>query len=241
MKMTDTLTAPPARSIVTQMAHQYGMERENFERTLKKTVIPSKVEATNEQLASFLIVCKQYDLNPFIKEIYAYPKRDGGIQPIVPIDGWISLSNRNPAYDGLDFVENENDKGELISVTCAIFRKDRQHPTRITEHLSECRRDTEQWRQMPRRMLRHKAFIQCARIAFGFAGIVDPDEAERMAEMGIIDMPSTTAARATQSRLADIKEKLAPVEPNLAPIPALEVGPLPLHDDIELPDMETPS
>jgi hypothetical protein len=30
-------------------------------------------------------------------------------------------------------------------------------------------------------MLRHKALIQCARVAFGFAGIHDPDEAERIA------------------------------------------------------------
>jgi hypothetical protein len=29
-------------------------------------------------------------------------------------------------------------------------------------------------------MLRHKAFVQAARYAFGFAGIVDPDEADRV-------------------------------------------------------------
>jgi len=32
-------------------------------------------------------------------------------------------------------------------------------------------------------MLRHKAMIQCARLAFGFAGIYDQDEAERIAEV----------------------------------------------------------
>jgi hypothetical protein len=32
-------------------------------------------------------------------------------------------------------------------------------------------------------MLRHKALIQCARYAFGFGGIVDPDEAERMVDV----------------------------------------------------------
>ncbi|ENC7540331.1 phage recombination protein Bet, partial [Salmonella enterica subsp. enterica serovar Brandenburg] len=32
------------------------------------------------------------------------------------------------------------------------------------------------------RMLRHKAMIQCARLAFGFAGIYDKDEAERIVE-----------------------------------------------------------
>jgi hypothetical protein len=38
------------------------------------------------------------------------------------------------------------------------------------------------WKRWPARMLRHKALIQCARIAFSLAGIYDPDEAERIAE-----------------------------------------------------------
>jgi hypothetical protein len=33
---------------------------------------------------------------------------------------------------------------------------------------------------MPKRMLRHKALIQAARIAFGFSGIYDEDEATRI-------------------------------------------------------------
>jgi predicted transcriptional regulator len=38
-------------------------------------------------------------------------------------------------------------------------------------------------------MLRHKALIQCARLAFGYTGIFDQDEAERIAEidMGTVD------------------------------------------------------
>jgi len=46
--------------------------------------------------------------------------------------------------------------------------------------MSECRRDTPTWKRWPARMLRHKAAIQAARYAFGFAGIMEPDEAERM-------------------------------------------------------------
>ena len=34
-------------------------------------------------------------------------------------------------------------------------------------------------------MLRHKAMIQCARLAFGYAGIYDQDEAERIVEKDI--------------------------------------------------------
>jgi hypothetical protein len=45
----------------------------------------------------------------------------------------------------------------------------------VTEFLAECKRGTEPWKNMPRRMLRHKALIQCARVAFGFA-LYDDDE-----------------------------------------------------------------
>ena len=32
----------------------------------------------------------------------------------------------------------------------------------------------------PRRMLRHKAMVQCARACFGLGGVYEPDEAERV-------------------------------------------------------------
>ncbi len=38
-------------------------------------------------------------------------------------------------------------------------------------------------------MLRHKALIQCARVAFGFGGIYDLDEAERIIEKDITPRP----------------------------------------------------
>jgi hypothetical protein len=63
---------------------------------------------------------------------------------------------------------------------CRMFRKDRGHPIAITEYMSECRRDVTPWKTHPKRMLRHKAMIQCARLAFGYVGIYDADEAERI-------------------------------------------------------------
>lgn len=78
------------------------------------------------------------------------------------------------------------------SCTCRIYRKDRNHPICVTEWMDECRREpfktrdgrdvTGPWQSHPKRMLRHKAMIQCARLAFGFAGIYDKDEAERIVE-----------------------------------------------------------
>jgi hypothetical protein len=61
-----------------------------------------------------------------------------------------------------------------------MYRKDRSHPTVVTEYLSECIRATEPWK-MQHRMLRHKTLIQTGRYAFGFSGIYDEDEAERIA------------------------------------------------------------
>jgi len=48
--------------------------------------------------------------------------------------------------------------------------------------MAECRRGTGPWQSHPKRMLRHKAMIQCARLAFGYGGIYDQDEAERIVE-----------------------------------------------------------
>lgn len=168
------------KSILVDMANRYGMEAAMFARTLRATVVPTDV--SDEQFAAFLMVARQYGLNPITKEVFAFPTRSGGIQPIVSVDGWANLINSHPAMDGMEFADTVNDKGELVSVTCRIYRKDRSRPVEATEYMAECRRNTDTWRQWPRRMLRHKAMIQAARYAFGFAGIIEPDEWERSPE-----------------------------------------------------------
>jgi hypothetical protein len=122
-------------------------------------------------------------LNPITKELYFFfdPKR-GGVVPVVGVDGWCRIINEHPAFDGLEFDTEWDDKGRPFAVTCTIHRKDRSRPTRVTEYFGECQRDTDPWKKSPARMLRHKALIQCARVAFGFAGLVDEDDA------GMIDV-----------------------------------------------------
>jgi len=55
-------------------------------------------------------------------------------------------------------------------------------PTSVREYLSEVRGTSLAWLTHPRRMLRHKALVQCARLAFGLVGIHDHDEAQRILE-----------------------------------------------------------
>ena len=163
-------------SLIATMAAERGMDPVQFARTIRATVMPS--DHTEEQFAAFMLVAHKYGLDPITKEIYAYPARKGGgINPVLSIDGWINLVNSHPQADGFDFDYGYDREGKLASCTCSMWRKDRSHPIRVTEHLVECYRNTEPWNQMPKRMLRHKAFKECARLAFGFAGIYDEDEA----------------------------------------------------------------
>lgn len=162
-------------SLVQRMAERFGVDADKMVTTLKATAF--KGDVSNEQLMALLVVAEQHGLNPWTKEIYAFPDR-GGIVPVVGVDGWSRIINTNEQFDGMDFLEA--DDGSWVE--CSIHRKDRAHPIKIREWLSECKRDTAPWRSHPRRMLRHKAMIQCARLAFGFGGIYDQDEAERIQE-----------------------------------------------------------
>jgi phage recombination protein Bet len=172
----NAIVTEPRKSITADMAARHSMEAVNFERTLRATVFPGN--GTPEQFAAFLMVARQYDLNPVTREIFAFPSK-GGIVPVVSIDGWIKLINSHPQMDGVEFEDRMDTEGALTAVTCRIWRKDRSKAIAVTEYLSECYRATDAWK-MKHRMLRHKSLIQCARVAFGFAGIYDPDEGERI-------------------------------------------------------------
>lgn len=199
-----------ARSVTTDVAARFGMEPGPFEATLRATVVPK--DCSREQFAAFLLVAREYDLNPITKEIYAFPGKGGGIQPIVSIDGWLKIINSREEFDGMEFVDNLDDSGDLVSVTCRIYRRDRNRPTEVTEYMSECKRDTDTWKRWPARMLRHKATIQCARYAFGFSGIVDPDEAERFREIDVTPRKPETRRPRAISQAAELPEHTESVD-----------------------------
>ncbi len=180
------LAAAPKASPLALMASRFNSDPIKLLNTLKATVFASA--RNDEELMALVIVANQYGLNPLTKEIYAFPAKGGGIVPIVSIDGWANIANSHPQMDGVSF-EWEHAGDKLISCTAVIHRKDRAHPVKITEYLSECKRATDPWK-MEHRMLRHKAFCQGVRIAFGFSGIMDEDEAERITERDVT--PSAT-------------------------------------------------
>lgn len=172
------------------MAEKMSVDSDKLLSTLKSTVFKG---ATNDELLALVVVANTYGLNPLLKEIYAFPAKGGGIVPVVSIDGWLRITNDHPQMDGIKTTFVDGPDGLPVSCTCEIFRKDRTHPTSATEYFSECRRPTDPWK-MAHRMLRHKAIIQCARIAFGFSGLQDEDEARDTAQRTVTGKVIPTAA-----------------------------------------------
>jgi phage recombination protein Bet len=178
---TDSALATTSKaSPLYALASRFSIEPTKLVEVLRGTVIKpdrSGKQATNEEMAAFCIVADQYNLNPFTKEIHAFASGDKGIVPIVGIDGWTKVVNSRGDFDGCEFDDIEGDDGLPAAVTCRMYVKGRSRPVSVTERFSECSRKSIPWQTMPWRMLRHKAYMQAARYAFGLAGIYDQDEA----------------------------------------------------------------
>jgi phage recombination protein Bet len=189
-----------------------GADGSDLIETLKATAF--KGEVTNAQMTALMVVANQYGLNPWTKEIYAFPDKNNGIVPVVGVDGWARIINDNPQFDGMDFAQSDEmvrmpgaNSDAPAWIECAMYRKDRTRPVIIREYLDEVYREpfkgkfglvTGPWQTHPKRFLRHKAMIQCARMAFGYGGIFDQDEAERITErdMGAAEVVSSRPAQA---------------------------------------------
>jgi phage recombination protein Bet len=191
--------------------------------TLKATAF--KGEVTNAQMTALMVVANQYGLNPWTKEIYAFPDKNNGIVPVVGVDGWARIINDNPQFDGMEFAQSDEmvrmpgaNSDAPAWIECAMYRKDRTRPVIIREYLDEAYREPFKgkfgpvigpWQTHPKRFLRHKAMIQCARMAFGYGGIYDQDEAERIVEkdMGAAEVVSSRpSAPAAPAALPDYSQ-----------------------------------
>jgi hypothetical protein len=123
-------------------------------------------------ILALLHIAGEYHLNPLNNELALTAYDDGQWQAIVTVDGLYKLINREPAFCGITFTESSERKNDIpVWMECAIFRSDRINPIVIKEYFDEVKSSFDSWEKMPRRMLRHRTLQQCARAAFGFAGL----------------------------------------------------------------------
>jgi phage recombination protein Bet len=192
--MGNAVATQQKQTISGKLAQRFNVDEAQLMTTLKATAFKTKDGVSDAQMTALMIVADQYGLNPFTKELFAFPDRNNGIVPVVSVDGWSRIINDNPALNGVEFryaekmvkLRNAKECPEWCEVI--IHRKDRAQPTVVREYLDEVFRDlnyTNPWQTHTKRFLRHKALIQGARIAFGFGGIYDEDEAHRIIEMDV--------------------------------------------------------
>lgn len=183
-------------TIVSKFAKKYGIHPQLLLPTLRQTAfrISDEKEVTDAQMLALLVVADQYDLNPFTREIFALVDKNKNVVPVVSVDGWVRIVQNHPAYMGHEFVYSETvnktphgDKMSYEWIACAMKRRGFDSPLEVREYFDEvyCHpRGQNQtygpWQTHPKRMHRHKAYVQSARMAFGFAGIYDEDEAMRI-------------------------------------------------------------
>ena len=173
----------PKTSALAVMASRLNVEPSKLLSTLKSTVFQ---KASDDELLALVVVSNEYGLNPFLKEIYAFPAKGGGIVPIVSVDGWNKMLLRQETFDGIEFDFTETEDGKPVTCTATIYVKGRSRPVKITEYFAECHRNTDPWNTMPHRMLRNRTLCQASRMAFGFSGVNIEDE--------IIDVAATVVS-----------------------------------------------
>jgi phage recombination protein Bet len=180
-------TAYAKPSALAKMASRLEVDPTKLHSTLKSTVFQ---KASDDELLALVVVANEYGLNPFLKEIYAFPAKGGGIVPIVSVDGWNKMLIRQPDFDGIEFDFADGEDGKPISCTATIHIKNRSHPVKVTEYFDECKRNTEPWNTMPRRMLRNRTLCQASRMAFGFSGVMNDDEAQNVIDVEATKIPA---------------------------------------------------
>ena len=151
---------------VNQCAKQIGIDEDELQAWIEQQTV-AYTSTHSPRILQLLRTAKEHQLDPMHEEVLLaqYGER---WQIIISIDGWIKIINRHPAFTGISFNQSSEEKEGLpIWMECTITRSDRTMPITTREYLAEVRNDSDYWKKMPRRMLRHKAMQQCARIALG--------------------------------------------------------------------------
>jgi phage recombination protein Bet len=188
-QQSDRLGTPKpgsALSVVERSVLRSGLSYDSFVSLLIQSALSRLTIWSQADLDRLLMLSERLGLDPLNNDIYAteVPQEAGKkarIVFVVGVDGWSKIINSHPQFDGMKFIESAPGDDELpLYIECTIFRKDRRVATSIREYMYEAHTGQGAWLTHPRRMLRHKAMVQCARACFGLGGVYEPDEAERV-------------------------------------------------------------
>lgn len=182
-----------------------GMSPESFVKALTQTSLSSLAVWGQVDLELLLLSSERFGVNPVGREIFLIrsdDRPDDAPMVVLGVDGWSHVLNSHKQFAGMQFIESDQlVEGVPTWIECTLHRWDRRVPTSVREYFDEVRGVSQPWLTHPRRMLRHKALVQCARLAFGFVGVYDHDEAQR------ITSNNATTDHRTETGASSIKQR----------------------------------
>ena len=226
-KNEGSLATTGLEPLIQRALERSGLSYETFVGCITQNAFRSLNVWNESDLERYLLTCEGLGLSPISKSVYALQPDDkrSGVLLCIGLDGWVQLINQHPAYDGMHFTEaSQLEEGIPQWIECTIHRKDRSIPLSVREYFTEVKRDSSAWTTHPRRMLRHKAMVQCARLSFSLPtlqSIVDHDDLLKMQNLKppAKDQLSSQEVKHTVSAC---QETLTEPRPNSRPLSASE-------------------
>jgi hypothetical protein len=108
-----------------------------------------------------------YELDPTLSQII-FIEVDGKYKTYITTNGWIEIIHRQAQFDGVHFEYSPIEIGGIPSwIECTIWRKDYKQPIGVREYYQDAKSSNLVDKELPIRILRHRALSACARLAFG--------------------------------------------------------------------------
>lgn len=204
------------RLVVKALAEKFNLEESSVIPMIQQMAFAEAdpAEVRTADILAFMLTVVKYDLDPFMREIYALKNDRGRYEPVVGVDGWAKIIRRQENFGAIQFKYSENKITEGSSqecpewIECELHLKDFHLPTVVREYLKENYCNTEYWNNKTSRLLRHRALIQSGRLAFGLSGIKDADEV-----LGHLKRKVDTSSKATPPAKAATPAKGGASEP----------------------------
>jgi RecT family len=179
-KRDDVAELPP---LVDRAVKRSGLPYPSFVSHLIQGAFRGVAAWTKMDLERLLMAAEKYGLDPLSREVFMLQSSADPTSPLVVligVDGWTRIINSHEQFDGITFTESTDlDHGVPAWIECTIFRRDRRVPLAVREYLCEVRGEHLSWITHPRRMLRYRALVQCAKLAFGLSGVCEAEDAHR--------------------------------------------------------------
>lgn len=150
-------------------------------------------KASDDEFKVFLHVAETYGLDPFNKELFFWKDKKDRTTIMTSRDGYLSIANRNEAFDGLvsDVVRQNDefkrtttgiehkygsDRGNIVGAYALVYRKDRKYPVYVFAPYEEYNCYNSVWNRYPSAMILKVAESMSLKRAFSVSGLVSQEE-----------------------------------------------------------------